>query len=118
MDKKKLRGILLVFLSTAFAAVGQLFWKFSSESFSLTIQGTILNYNLLLGFLGHFLQLVLLVLAYRDLKLTTAYPLVSLGFVWVFLLSIIFLKESVLFINWLGVFSIMAGITFITRCEA
>lgn len=105
-------------LSTFAAAIGQLFWKWSAFDFSWSLQGTLGNIPLLVGFLGHGIQLVLLVLAFRDIEVTVAYPIVSLGFVWVFLLSILFLNETVFFINWVGVISIMAGVFFITRCAA
>ena len=111
----KWKAILLVTISTVIAAFGQVLWKISSEAFSLTVEGTILNLPLIGGFVAHGIQLGLLVLALRRAELTIIYPIVSLGFVWVFILSLLFFGEQIIIENWIGVFAIISGVVFITR---
>jgi len=48
-------------------------------------------------------------------ELSIAYPMLSMGYVFVLLASWILFSEPVTMIRWLGVMVIMAGVTLISR---
>jgi len=68
---------------------------------------------LVLGFLAYGLAAVLFVIALRLGDLSLLYPVWSLSFVWITLVSVFFLGETVSVQNWLGIALIIAGISFI-----
>ena len=61
---------------------------------------------------------VILVVSFRYGKLSVLYPVVSMSFIWVAILSSIILDESVSSINWFGIFFIVLGVSFIGRGAA
>jgi multidrug transporter EmrE-like cation transporter len=93
-DKIKL-GIGIVVICTLFTALGQLFFKYSSQSFELDIISLITNYNLIIGFFFYGLGAILLIIALRFGDLSVIYPFVSLTFVWVMIISALVFSEMI-----------------------
>jgi undecaprenyl phosphate-alpha-L-ara4N flippase subunit ArnE len=87
-------GVLIILFCTIFTSVGQLFFKYSSETFTLNIFEMLTNYNLLLGFLFYGVGAALLIVGLKFGDLSRLYPIVSLNFVWVTIISVIFLGEK------------------------
>lgn len=114
-NKIPFKAFLIIVLCTVFTALGQLFWKLSAKTFGISIAGTILNYYLILGFLSYGLGAILLIFALRKADLSVIYPFVSLSFIWVALLSILFLHESISIIHWAGMIAIIIGVALIAR---
>lgn len=100
---------------TLFSAAGQLFLKLGAKGLDFSIQGTILNFTLVAGCLLYFVGAALLVLSLKRAELSVTYPLVSLSFIWVSLLSIFFLGETLALWDWAGIVLIIAGISLIGR---
>lgn len=103
----------LVLLCTAVTSAGQILYKIASKSLSLNFVSLITNVPLILGLISYFIGAVLLIIALRNGELSVLYPFISTGFVWVSLLSIKFLGETMSPQKWAGVAVIFMGITLI-----
>lgn len=75
----------------------------------------ITNYYLIAGFALYGLGALLLIVALKYGELSTLYPFIALGFIWVSIASIIFLSESMSFLKWGGVIFILAGVSLIGK---
>lgn len=111
--KTKLWAMALVILCTLFTTAGQYFWKLGADNIELTFSGMIINYWLLLGFVFYGISVVILVFAFKGGELSVLYPLIATSFIWVTIISSIALKEVITANKWLGVFTIIVGISFI-----
>ncbi|MCF7871698.1 EamA family transporter [Candidatus Woesearchaeota archaeon] len=90
-------------------AIGQYFLKLSTnESGELTI--LITNWHLWLGLILYGVGAIFLVLALRKLNVSTAYPMMSLSYIWVLIIAVIYFEEIVSFWNILGMLFIISGI--------
>jgi drug/metabolite transporter (DMT)-like permease len=107
-------AIILVIVSTFFAAFGQYFIKKGLNQISIfSLLALLGNFSLILGFFLYGIGAILVVTALRKGKLSVLYPLISLGFVWLALLAAFFLGEILSLANWLGIAIIILGITFV-----
>lgn|SRR3989338_927435 len=111
--KTKTWAIILVSASTIFTAIAQLFLKLGTKNLSLNFMKLITNYYLIGGILIYAVCAVALIIALKNGELSILYPIIALGYVWVSLLSVIFLKENMNIYRWLGIFVIVAGVSFI-----
>lgn len=68
---------------------------------------------LVAGYSLYGISTALLILALRDGELSLLYPVISLTYVWVTLLSIVVFKESVNFFKLCGVAIICVGVTLL-----
>lgn len=114
---KKIRtpflSIALTILSTIFIAIAQLFLKKSAVSLSSGLVALLTNYALYIGLLFYGISAILLVIGWKKGELSVLYPLVALSFVWVALGAGIFLGETVAISTWIGIISILLGISSI-----
>jgi len=69
------------------------------------------NYKLILGLLFYGLSSVFYVIALKWEELSVLYPFTSIGYIWVCFLSMKFLDEKMNKLKWLGVITIILGIT-------
>lgn len=109
----KIFAIILVLIATFIGAFGALLLKISSKKLSLNFKGIFKNYKFLLGILLYGISALFFLGALRFGKLTMVYPFVSVGYIWIILLSMYFLKERMNFYRWLGIFLIILGVSFI-----
>jgi len=109
----KIFAILLVLIATFIGAFGALFLKISSKNLYLNFKGIFKNYKFLLGIFLYGLSALFFLGALRFGKLTIIYPFVSIGYIWIILLSMYFLKEKMNFYKWLGIILIILGVSFI-----
>lgn len=107
------KAILLVLFSTLINAVAQLSYKFGVKNFTSNIIDVIVNPPLLAGLCLYGVSAVILVTALKSGELSVLYPIVATGYVWVNLLSMHFLGEPMNMFKWLGVASIILGVTAI-----
>lgn len=70
---------------------------------------------LLAGYSLYGLSTILLILALRDGQLSVLYPVVSLTYVWVTVLSVLIFQESLNLFKVLGVATIVAGVAILGR---
>jgi len=109
----KLWAMGLVLFCTLLTASGQLFWKFGSERLGFNILSIITNIPLLIGLALYAIGGILLIISLRGGEVSTLYPIIATGFIWVSFLSIYFLNEAMTVFKWLGVFVIIIGIILI-----
>jgi drug/metabolite transporter (DMT)-like permease len=116
MRTKKLGlAIILVIICTIFSSAGQLLMKFGVNKLELNLLGLITNFNLILGLIFYVLGAIIMLFAFKQADLSSIYPFFSLSYIWVALLSSLFLGESLIIIQWLGVLSIILGVYFVGR---
>ncbi len=106
-------AIFLVVICTFITASAQLFYKFGVNTFGSDIYSVIFNLNIWIGLCLYGVGAVMLVAALKYGELSILYPIIALGFVWVNLLSLRFLGESIGLIQWAGIVFIMFGVSFI-----
>ena len=107
--------VLLVLVTAFLAAVGQLFFKMGASSVSWGPWSWLLNWQLIAGLALHGVGFILLVIALKQGNLSILYPVLATSYIWVALLSVLFLGEAFFGIQWLGVALIIGGVGLIVR---
>ncbi len=108
--------VALVFGCTILGAAAQVLMKVGSAVPSSPDFRTIAtSLALLAGYSLYGLSTVLLILALRDGQLSVLYPVVSLTYVWVTVLSVVIFHESLNLFKVLGVATIVAGVAILGR---
>ena len=113
----ELWAIVLVIFATFVGAGGPILLKKAANridrsiftSFRSLLSATVGNRFLIIGILLLAVALILYIFALQGADLSVLYPLVSLTYVWVSLLSVRFLNERMNAAKWAGVFVIVAG---------
>ncbi len=110
------RSIALVFGCTVLGAAAQALIKSAAGSLeNPTLLGIITNLSLLGGLSLYGLSTILLVLALRRGELSLLYPVISLTFVWVTILSVTLFQERINLFKVLGIGVIMIGVAVLGR---
>ncbi len=110
------QSIALVFCCTVFGAVAQILIKSGANALPDGHPvSMITSLPLMAGYSLYGISTILLVLALRDGELSILYPVISLTYVWVTFLSVMFFKESMNFFKILGVLIIVTGVTVLGR---
>lgn len=124
--RNKYTGLLLVLASVVLVDVGQLFLKYGMNQVgSLDFSGGfIAPFVLIFSHPFVLIGVVLFVssslgwlLALSKIPLSYGYPIVSLGYVFVSVLSWIFFDETLSFLRVLGLMIIVGGVFFLSRTE-
>lgn len=115
MVETKPWAIALVAFCTLITATGQLLFKLGLNKLDLSLLGLITNYTLILGFFLYGIGAAMLIISLKYGELSVLYPIVSLSFVWVTILSFSVLNEHIGFLKFLGVLFIILGVSFIGR---
>lgn len=105
----KLWAIVVVVLCTLLTSSAQIFLKFGA----LRLPEIINNVPLLAGLGLYAIAAVALIISFKGGDVTVLYPIIATSYVWVALLSYVFLNESLHVLKFLGIFSIFTGICFI-----
>jgi len=106
-------AVVLVLFATIIGAFGSLYFKMGSGKLTLDIKKLLKNYQIILGFLLYCISAVFFIIGLRGGELSVLYPLVAIGYIWVCLLSIKFLKEKMNIWKWLGIIFIIVGVSLI-----
>jgi len=106
-------AILLVIFSTLFTTSGQILFKIGADNLVYEVMALVTNWGIILGFVAYGMGAGLLIFALKKGDLSVVYPFVSLSFIWVSLIAFLFLNESLILVNWVGIFLIVSGISFI-----
>ena len=109
----ELWAIGLVLAATLVGAFGPILLKKASEKKLSKISSLIRNYHLMGGVALYGVGTVLFIPALKGGDLSVLYPFVSLTYVWVSLLSVKFLGEKMNRMKWLGILSIIIGVSLI-----
>ncbi len=106
-------SIALAVISSICAGLGQMGLKFGSMRTHKKLVHVLTNYILLTGLFFYGLSSIIFVVALRGHELTVLYPIASLNYVWVNLLSMKYLNEKMNKYKWLGILLIIIGVTFV-----
>ena len=117
MINSLLLGMGITVLGTMMGASGALFFKLAVSK-SLHGKNNFLNlfqnYFFYSGILLYGISALLFVYALKFGDLSTLYSLISLSYLWITLLSIIFLKEKMTAYKWMGIALIILAVIFIS----
>ena len=113
MINEALTGMVLVTISTIIGSVGALLFKFVSEHVTKNIFLILIRPSLYIAVILYGLSALVFVFALKFGDLSVLYPIAALSYIWVSLLSIIFLKEKMNLYKWSGLTSIILGIILI-----
>jgi drug/metabolite transporter (DMT)-like permease len=110
------QSVALVFFCTIFGAAAQVLIKFGANRLtSGSPLAMITNLPVMAGYCLYGINAMLLTLALRDGELSILYPVISLTFIWVTFLSLLFFKESMSLYKILGVLAIVAGVAILGK---
>ena len=106
------KGYIFAFLATFLMASGQYLIKVGADKlYSIPI---FTNFTLFLGIILYSGVFFLLFLAFKKEKLSKAYPILALTYLWVNLIAIFLLGENISALSWTGTALIIGGIFCIT----
>ena len=112
------QSLVLVFLCTLFGVGAQFLIKTSANSLdTLTLQTLLANYHLWGGLALYGISTGLLILALRDGELSLLYPVISLTYVWVTILSVTVFNESMGIHKIVGVAVIVMGVGMLGKSD-
>lgn len=100
MTNSLFKGILLIVASAFFVALGQFFWKLSTGE---------LNINLIFGFVLYGLATILMILAFKFGDVSVIHPLLSINYIFAFILAALFLAEELTLKKFVGTFIIIVA---------
>ena len=103
-------AIILVIAGTLIGAFGSLYLKKGARHFNFNILKQLKNKNLILGLVLFVISALFYIYALSMERLSMLYPITSLTYIWVALISIKFLGEKMNKYKWLGVILIILGI--------
>lgn len=114
---------LIALISIALSSVSQVFFKKCVDSVVAQkadgalemIKLGMANTNLWYGMLCYLVSLFLWFYVLAYMELSKAFPLVSIGYILVFVFSYFFLNEAITFYKIAGVTLIIAGVLFIIK---
>jgi len=109
----KLWAMGIVFFTTLLTSTAQIFWKSGIDKLEFNLLSIITNANILIGILLYSVGGILLILSFRGGEVSVLYPIIATSYIWVSILSIYFLNETMNIFKWLGVLTIIAGIVLI-----
>lgn len=105
----------LVVMATIFTTLAQLSFKLGTMQPGFFLGPFLLNITIIAGFASYSMAALLFIFALRGGQLSILYPLWSLSFVWIFLVSLFVLDEPIKTLNWVGIAFIIVGISFVGR---
>jgi multidrug transporter EmrE-like cation transporter len=109
----KLWAMGIILASTFLTSTAQLFWKFGAEKLEFNLFSLITNIELIAGVGLYAIGGILLIISLRGGEVSVLYPIFATSYIWVSLLSIYFLGESMNLFKWLGIITIVFGIGLI-----
>lgn len=115
--EQKRRSVALVVLFTLLSAAAQYLIKTGANRIRAhpALPDLITNAPLLAGLVLYGAGAVLMVLALRHGELSVLYPMISLSYVWVAIISVVFFHEQMNAPRIAGIIVIMAGVAVLGR---
>lgn len=109
-------SLFLVFFCTLFGVGAQYLIKTSANQMaSITLESLLTNWALWGGLALYGISTGLLILALRDGELSLLYPVISLTYVWVSILSVTVFDESLTLAKVVGVSIIVLGVALLGK---
>ena len=110
--------LLLIIISVSIGAVGQIAFKYGAMQMVQDPGVTLLDqikWPIVLGLSLYGISTILWILALKKVELSYAYPMVSLGYVFVFIASYFLFHEAISWLRIGGVVLILAGIVLVAK---
>ena len=111
--KTQFWAIALVICATFVGSWGSLLLKKGVDGISLSILNIILCKKIFLGIVLYFISSLGFVWALKGGELSVLYPMVSLSYIWVTVMSYVFLNEQINTLKIVGVFLIIFGVILV-----
>jgi drug/metabolite transporter (DMT)-like permease len=110
---------IIVIVSCIIGSVGSLFLKLGSSKFNIkiSVQGIreiLRNWQLIFGIGLYVFSAMLFMMAIKMEDISIVYPMTSVGYIFITILSRIFLKEQINNYKILGILCILLGVVFVT----
>jgi drug/metabolite transporter (DMT)-like permease len=107
------RAIFLIVLFTIIAAIAQPLFKIGANSLpaKVSIGGVVTDLPLIAGLALYGLGSILMIWALRHGELSVLYPLISLSYVWVAILSVVIFRDKMTSLRISGIATIIAGVS-------
>ena len=115
--QQKRRAILMIVAFTVVAAIAQPLFKTGANRLfaNLTVSGLLTDAPLIVGLVLYGCGSVLMILALRHGELSVLYPLISLSYVWVAILSVVIFHETMKPFKVAGIATVIAGVAILGR---
>jgi len=114
-----MRLFWMIVISVFLGVIGQLCLKKGMIGYDGNFLGVIPHMLtspiIILGFLGYFISSLIWLLILSRVELSYAYPMISLGYIFVVFFSWFLFKEPVSLLRWLGVILICVGVSLVAR---
>lgn len=111
--KTEIWSIFLVFVSTLIGSFAPLMLKLGIVNKKITLINLIFNPYIIAGVLLYFLSSLFFVFSLKGGPLNVLYPLVSVSYIWVTIISRVILNEKINIYKALGIMLIIIGIIII-----
>ena len=110
--QQKRRSLILVIAFTVLAATAQVLFKFGTVRLNQnpSLIGLLTNFPLMGGLALYGIGSAMMVIALRHGELSFLYPLISLSYVWVAILSVVVFQEEMNPYKIAGISVIIAGV--------
>ncbi|HCC00330.1 MAG TPA: hypothetical protein DEP42_03810 [Ruminococcaceae bacterium] len=105
--KKNKYGMLIMILSAAFTAFGQYFWKSSQAGSGSSLL------LMFIGFVFYGFGALTMILAFRYGSLSVLHPMLSLGYIFGMIISVVLLGEAIDVFKIIGLLFILFGVTMV-----
>ena len=106
-------AIITILFTTLLTSSAQILWKIGSKTLTFNPISILTNYYFMAGVLLYVIGGILLIISFRGGEVSVLYPIIATSYIWVSILSIRFLGETINFYKWIGIAAIIAGIVFI-----
>lgn len=111
-------SLLLVFFCTVFGVAAQFLIKTSANQMqAITLEALLTNWALWSGLTLYGISTGLLILALRDGELSLLYPVISLTYVWVTILSVTVFDERLTLYKGAGITIIVLGVALLGKAK-
>lgn len=101
----RIKGILLMVISSFLTANGQLMWKLYLDNLNVIL--------LFLGFVFYGVGALSMILAFKFGELSVMYPMMCLSYVFAIINGYVFLNEALSLKSLLGIVFVIIGVTLI-----
>ena len=99
-------AVVIVIFCTLLTSSAQILLKFGA----VRLPEVVTNVPLLVGLCIYAFAAAALIVSFKGGEVTVLYPIIATSYVWVMMLSNVFLNEQLVPLKFAGVFSIIAGI--------
>lgn len=103
-----LKPLLLIVIVTLLTSFGQFFLKQGADLLPM-----FLTWQLALGIVLYLIAAGIFLNALRESNVSLLVPILATSFIWVSLLGVFLLGESLTIINWVGVATIVLGVSIV-----